>query len=473
MRRRETWIPDFSMTATRLKLVVRSAALLWLAAVALSCVALRSVALGGGGWPFALLEPTLVTPDLTTPAAPEDPLAAAALLLGALGGLAMARRRLRAIGAALWLAAGLAVVGALSAMEMSSNWSEALRRWLQALGGERPADTAVVLAPAAAASILLLTAAALLLALRRSSLAQIAAVVAMLPPLVKAVGLMLGVETLLGAMPAADCIMLLLSALALLAGSAHRGALRVFFSDSLPGHFARHQVLIASLTPLGFAVLFERLLPQGLRPNGAAEIVVTTALVAWVSIGATAIVGRRLDLARHRAEAELERLARHDPLTGLLNRRIMEKVLPARYEQARSAGRPVALLMCDLDHFKQLNDEYGHVVGDDVLRRTAERVSAAVRDTDLVFRYGGEEIAVLLDCEPAEAFRIGEKIREAVKASGRRADDPDLPPITISIGAAASEACGTALSRLLACADECLYSAKNAGRDCLREVTLP
>jgi diguanylate cyclase (GGDEF)-like protein len=120
-----------------------------------------------------------------------------------------------------------------------------------------------------------------------------------------------------------------------------------------------------------------------------------------------------------------------------------------------------------------LNDEFGHAFGDQVLKRTAERISASVRDTDLVFRYGGEEILVLLDCGPADAIRIAEKIREAVKAPGRRSADPDLPPVTISIGGATSEQGTTDRGRVLAAADESLYAAKDAGRDRVVHVSKP
>jgi diguanylate cyclase (GGDEF)-like protein len=196
-------------------------------------------------------------------------------------------------------------------------------------------------------------------------------------------------------------------------------------------------------------------------------------VIAWITIGATALVGRRLDIRRHRAEAELRNMARYDALTGLLNRRSMNISMPQRHAAARSEQQPLTLMMCDLDHFKRLNDEHGHAVGDDVLRRTAQRVHAAVRESDLVFRYGGEEIAVLLECGPADAMRIAEKIREAVKAKGRRAGDEGYPPVTISIGAATSETAKTELKELMAAADECLYAAKHAGRDCVRLVTLP
>jgi diguanylate cyclase (GGDEF)-like protein len=204
-----------------------------------------------------------------------------------------------------------------------------------------------------------------------------------------------------------------------------------------------------------------------------AETVATTIVLGWITFGATALVGRRLDIKRHRAEAELRNAARHDALTGLLNRRSMTIAMPQRHAEARAENQPITLMMCDLDHFKQLNDEYGHAVGDEVLRRTATRVHAAVRDSDLVFRYGGEEIAVLLECGPGDALRIAEKIRESVKSRGRRAHDDDFPPVTISIGAATSEHAKTDLKALMAAADAQLYAAKDAGRDCVKTVSLP
>ncbi len=264
-----------------------------------------------------------------------------------------------------------------------------------------------------------------------------------------------------------------LCGLALLGGTAHRGSIRVFLSKTISGSFARKQALIATVAPVAVAWFYAHLLPEGSAPLALAETVATMIVIAWITIGATALIGRRLDIKRHRAEAELRNMARHDALTGLLNRRSMNISMPQRHAEARAEGQPITLMMCDLDHFKNLNDEHGHAVGDDVLRRTAQRVHAAVRDSDLVFRYGGEEIAVLLECGPADALRIGEKIREAVKSRGRRAGDEGYPPVTISIGVATSELAKTELKELMAAADECLYAAKDAGRDCVRQATLP
>src|SRR5581483_11717422 len=277
----------------------------------------------------------------------------------------------------------------------------------------------------------------------------------------------------LGRMSAVTLVALLLWNLATLSGTGHRAALRAILSDSLPGHFARHQLAIGTLAPLAFAALFARLLPATEHPDAVAETVVCTILVTWISIGTTAIVSRRLDIARHRAEAELRAMARIDPLTGLLNRRSMDLSLDDHFTSARETGQPISLLMCDLDRFKRLNDEHGHAAGDRVLKRTAERIAAAVRDSDMVFRYGGEEIAVLLqDCGPETARRIAEQIRETVKAPGRRAADAALPTVTISIGAATSTYGKSLPGKVLVAADDCLYKAKADGRDRVAQTVL-
>jgi diguanylate cyclase (GGDEF)-like protein len=307
----------------------------------------------------------------------------------------------------------------------------------------------------------------------RYALGQGAVAVALLPSLGSAMGHLLGTEVMFGRLPALMLLVTILCGVAMFGGAAHRGAIRVILSKTISGRFARRQILVATHAPVLLALFFASLLVPGGLPLALAETVASIIVIAWITIGATALVGRRLDIQRHRAEAELRSLARYDALTGLLNRRSMNSALPVHHAEASRNARPITLMMCDLDHFKRLNDEYGHAVGDEVLRRTAQRISSAVRDNDLVFRYGGEEISVLLDCGSGDAVRIADKIREAVKSPTRRAGDADLPPVTISIGAATSARGATDIQRILEAADECLYAAKDAGRDCVRHVSLP
>jgi diguanylate cyclase (GGDEF)-like protein len=376
-----------------------------------------------------------------------DRLSAVSLLLIAAGVLLTRLRAVRLPGRVLAGLAGLIGIGALLTGAM---------------------------APATSAALICYGAASLLFLARRYGLGQAAASLAFLPSLGSAIGYLLQTEVLFGHPPALLLLATVLTGAALLGGTAHRGSIRVFLSKTISGSFARKQVAVATIAPVVLALFYASLLQEGSAPLAVAETAASMIVIGWITIGATALVGRRLDIKRHKAEAELRNAARHDALTGLLNRRSMNISMPQRHAEARAEGQPITLMMCDLDHFKQLNDEYGHAVGDEVLRRTAQRVHAAVRESDQVFRYGGEEIAVLLECGPADAIRIAEKIREAVKArGGRRAHDDDFPPVTISIGVATSEKAMTELKELMAAADVQLYAAKGAGRDCVKHVTLP
>jgi len=396
-----------------------------------------------------------------------DPLSALVLFLLVLGSLLARIRVLRIPGRLLAVLGGAGGGLHIADLLLATTYSDQVTALLT-LG---PTGSGMAVATAEAA--LCFGLASLLWLFRRYGLGQAAGAVALLPSLGSGVGHLLGTEVLFGQVPPLVLLTTALCGGAMLGGTAHRGSIRIFLSKTISGRFARKQILIATLAPIGLAVFFARLLPAGTTPQALAETVASIIVIGWITIGATALVGRRLDLKRHRAEAELRTLARHDPLTGLLNRRTMNSELARHFADARRDQQPITLMMCDLDHFKTLNDEHGHVVGDEVLRRTAERISSAVRDSDLVFRYGGEEMAVLLDCGPADAVRVAEKIRESVKAEGRRTADNDLPTVTISIGVATSERGETDLGRILGVADECLYAAKDAGRDCVRHMNLP
>ncbi len=150
-------------------------------------------------------------------------------------------------------------------------------------------------------------------------------------------------------------------------------------------------------------------------------------------------------------------LAMVDPLTSLANRRKLESDL-AQVERRRTSEGPVAFAMVDVDHFKSFNDTYGHAAGDEVLRRVAAVISGMVRDSDVVYRYGGEEFSILLPGATAEEARIvAERVREAVEGL-------DVPGgrVTVSVGVA--DAVG-GLEGLALRADGALYAAKQAGRN--------
>jgi diguanylate cyclase (GGDEF)-like protein len=167
--------------------------------------------------------------------------------------------------------------------------------------------------------------------------------------------------------------------------------------------------------------------------------------------------------ARRRAEAASE-MSMTDALTGLLNRFGLRRSLQREYAEARRYARPLACLMIDLDHFKHVNDTYGHAAGDAALMQVARVLTESVRASDVVCRYGGEEFLVLAPETSAEGARaLGEKIRAAatLRFFG---DGTHAFPLTFSVGVAELGA-GESANDLIARADHALYNAKERGRN--------
>jgi diguanylate cyclase (GGDEF)-like protein len=183
----------------------------------------------------------------------------------------------------------------------------------------------------------------------------------------------------------------------------------------------------------------------------------------------TGLKRREQELARLRDY--FERLALRDPLTDLLNRRGWMAMAERTVQRAGLAGVPVTVLMVDLDHFKAINDQYGHDGGDAVLRQTAAVLQSAVRSTDLVGRLGGEEFAVLPT--PAEAgdesaHQVGERLRAAVAGASYLLPSGETCSVTASVGVATGRVgsdAAEALMALLSSADKALYAAKALGRN--------
>jgi diguanylate cyclase (GGDEF)-like protein len=152
-----------------------------------------------------------------------------------------------------------------------------------------------------------------------------------------------------------------------------------------------------------------------------------------------------------------------DPLTGMFNRRGFSEVCSRMIDREARAGRPVTVLIFDIDHFKSINDRFGHPAGDELLRLFATIVITTLRMTDLSGRIGGEEFAALLPCPLEEGVVAAERVREAFAAAGIVVEDGPVDT-TVSIGVAGGPA-GTELEVLLAAADTALYQAKRTGRN--------
>lgn len=175
---------------------------------------------------------------------------------------------------------------------------------------------------------------------------------------------------------------------------------------------------------------------------------------------------RYTDYLRANLDHSLE-LAVTDQLTGLHNRRYMTGQLEALMRRSVAGGEPVAVLMIDIDHFKTVNDSFGHDVGDEVLREFAVRLASNVRAIDLPVRHGGEEFVVVMpDTDLEAARRVAERIRLHVAGSPFRVmNGEELLTVTISIGVAASSGAGDSSHALVKRADEAVYVAKSQGRN--------
>jgi two-component system, sensor histidine kinase LadS len=167
-------------------------------------------------------------------------------------------------------------------------------------------------------------------------------------------------------------------------------------------------------------------------------------------------------------ERQLQALAHTDTLTGLANRLLFDARLEQSMQLARRTHGRIALLLVDLDHFKPINDSYGHAIGDEVLRCAAERFRAAVREVDTVARLGGDEFAVVLTAlgSTADAERMAQKIVAALHAPMRVLGMP--LEITCSIGIAVFAGGELSPAELLRRADQAMYAAKEGGRGCYR-----
>jgi diguanylate cyclase (GGDEF)-like protein/PAS domain S-box-containing protein len=184
--------------------------------------------------------------------------------------------------------------------------------------------------------------------------------------------------------------------------------------------------------------------------------------------GDDALLAAIVDVTEQRQTQEnLRELATHDPLTGVYNRRHVEEVLRTELERAQRHERPLAVAMLDADHFKRINDTYGHQTGDEVLRAISSRCQKTLRANDVMGRYGGEEFVVVFpETTLEEASVVAERLRVEIAQNPIQIGDSTLG-VTVSIGVAAL-APGQNMEKLFQRADSALYTAKQDGRNLVR-----
>jgi diguanylate cyclase (GGDEF)-like protein len=194
--------------------------------------------------------------------------------------------------------------------------------------------------------------------------------------------------------------------------------------------------------------------PQG--PDTAVELAAATTLSEQLAIGISNINLREV----------LRRQSTVDELTGLYNRRYFDETLRRELFRAERMRASLAVVMIDLDHFKRMNDTYGHEAGDVVLRTVGRCLREGVRRSDIACRYGGEELVLVLpECDAAAARTCAETLRKAISALDLHHGDTTLPQVTASFGIALWPAHGEDAQALVQSADRALYAAKHGGRN--------
>jgi len=232
-----------------------------------------------------------------------------------------------------------------------------------------------------------------------------------------------------------------------------------------------NQIILASLFTIGEAVIF--FLVREPLPQPILFTIIFTFLLA----NAAGLAGSwRMKLLRRReftarekdelSKRKLEQMATMDGLTGIYNSRAILQIARSELTRFHRYGRSFTFLMMDIDHFKMINDNYGHLVGDNVLKNMVEVITAQLRHIDIMGRLGGEEFGIILpETDEGEAMLISERILQVVRAMRVQAEGKEPVRITISIGRTSVHTGDTGPDSFIARADAAMYRAKRNGRD--------
>lgn len=242
----------------------------------------------------------------------------------------------------------------------------------------------------------------------------------------------------------------------------------IWYPLSIPGAYilaGRRVGLVLAAVSVAFILWGNGQLADPYSPSA---IITTVVAVLYITAFFHAVSSRSVSFhqAMVVANRALRDLAARDPLTGLMNARAYYEACGRVAQQARRSGLPLAMLFVDLDHFKRINDTYGHEAGDRVLRAVASCLRTTLRQSDLVGRIGGEEFSVLLPETGTDgALRLAEALRQSIEGLCPEIKDGQCLTVTASIGVAVAGVAPENIAELQRQADEGMYQAKQAGRN--------
>ncbi|MGB5306869.1 MAG: GGDEF domain-containing protein [Gammaproteobacteria bacterium] len=335
-------------------------------------------------------------------------------------------------------------------------------RWLQQFNAH-PGGPEAVVSTGTTFCLLMLAASLLLRQYSNAVISQIMSVLAYSAPALALVGFVLGVQEPHAEMSLTTVVMLILLCLATALRTVYRGILRPLLGPTRISTLARRHLALVMMAPYLLGLSIIDIDPSAAEISFVILIVASSQTVGLVVAFLALSFGnleRRSNILQRRAETRASR----DGLTGAMNRASFTSHAHHKIGQHRSSNSNLSLLFIDADHFKRINDTYGHEAGDLVLKRIIRVTRGCLRNSDTVARWGGEEFVVLLPAtDLKEALHIAEKIRHCIE--GEHFDQVTTGlQVTVSIGCVEMTGC-EGLDELVARADRALYAAKHRGRN--------